>query len=103
MVSMDEWVVAYTEDDGPAFVEFGADQMGDFQFGLRSGNNDYCIPERAEQPTVKQRSRRAKGRQGRGWELNHTKSKLGMIRLPTPGIVVTNGALALWREVTDKL
>ena len=52
IISMDEWDVDYMEEEGPAFIEFGADQMGEFQFGLTSGNIDYRITERGEQPGV---------------------------------------------------
>ena len=46
IVSMDEWEVDYMEEEGPAFIEFGSDQMGEFRFGLTSGNIDYRITER---------------------------------------------------------
>lgn len=52
IVSMDEWDVEYVEEEGPAFIEFGADQMGKFQFGLTSGNIDYRITKRGGQPAV---------------------------------------------------
>jgi hypothetical protein len=51
IVSMDEWEVDDGEE-GPAFIEFGTDQMGEFQVGLTSGNIDYRITERGEQPAV---------------------------------------------------
>src|SRR6516165_2202457 len=40
------------QEEGPAFIEFGADQMGEVQFGLTSGNIDYRLTERGGQPTV---------------------------------------------------
>ncbi len=49
---MDEWDVEYMEEEGPAFIEFGADQMGEFRFGLTSGNIDYRITERGGQPAI---------------------------------------------------
>jgi hypothetical protein len=52
IVSMDEWDVSYVEEEGPAFIEFGADQMGEFRFGLTSGNIDYRITDRGGQPAV---------------------------------------------------
>jgi hypothetical protein len=52
IVSMDEWDMDYVEGEGPAFIEFGADQMGEFQFGLTSGNTDYRITDRAGQPAA---------------------------------------------------
>jgi hypothetical protein len=52
IVSMDEWDVDYVEEEGPAFIEFEADQMGEFRFGLTSGNIDFRITERGGQPAV---------------------------------------------------
>jgi hypothetical protein len=52
IVSMDEWDVDWMEEEGPAFIEFGAGQMGEFRFGLTSGSIDYRITERGEQPAV---------------------------------------------------
>jgi hypothetical protein len=52
IVSMDGWDVDATGEDGPAFIEFGADQMGDFRFGLTSGNTDYRITERDGLPAA---------------------------------------------------
>ena len=37
IVSMDEWDVDYMEEEGPAFIEFGADHKGEFRVGLTSG------------------------------------------------------------------
>jgi hypothetical protein len=45
IVSRDEWEVD-DKEEGPAFIEFGADQMGEFRFGLTSGNIDYRITKR---------------------------------------------------------
>jgi hypothetical protein len=56
---MDEWDVSYVEEEGPAFIEFGADQMGEFRFGLTSGNIDYRITDRAGSPPS--------NRPGRAW------------------------------------
>jgi len=52
IVSMDECDVDYIEEEEPAFIEFGADQMGEFQVGLTSGNIDYRITERGGQPAA---------------------------------------------------
>jgi hypothetical protein len=52
IVSTDEWDGDYTEEEGPAFIEFGADQMGEFRFGLTSGNIDYRITDWGGQPAV---------------------------------------------------
>jgi len=52
IVSMDAWDVDDMEEEGPAFIEFGADQMGEFWFGLTRGNIDYHITERGGQPAA---------------------------------------------------
>jgi len=46
IVSMDAWDVDFMEEEGLAFIEFGHDPMGEFQFDLTRGNNDYCITDR---------------------------------------------------------
>jgi hypothetical protein len=50
---MEEWDVGYVEEEGPAYIEFGADQMSEFGFGLTSGNIDYRITDRGGQPAAK--------------------------------------------------
>jgi hypothetical protein len=52
IVSLDEWDLDYVEEKRPAFIEFGADQMGEFRFGLTSGNIDYRITDRGGQAAV---------------------------------------------------
>ena len=49
IASMDAWDVDYVEEEGPAFIEFGAAQMGEFRFGLTSGNINYRLTERGGQ------------------------------------------------------
>ncbi len=49
---MDERGVDYVEEEGPAFIEFGADRMGEFRFGLTSGSIDYRITDRGGQPAA---------------------------------------------------
>jgi hypothetical protein len=49
---MDEWGVDCVDEEGPAYIECGAHQMGEFQVGLTSGNIDYRITERAGQSAV---------------------------------------------------
>ena len=49
---MNQWDVDYMEKEGPAFIEFGADQMGEFRFGLTNGNIDYRITDRGGQASV---------------------------------------------------
>jgi hypothetical protein len=52
IVSMDQWDVDYMEQEGPAIIEFGAEQTGEFRFGITSGTIDYRITERRGQPTA---------------------------------------------------
>ena len=52
IVSMDEWNVDDMQKEGPAFIEFGADQMGKFRFGLTSGDIDYLITNRGKLPAL---------------------------------------------------
>jgi hypothetical protein len=52
IVSTDEWDVGDVEEEEPAFVEFGAGQMGQFLVGLTSGNIDYRLTVRGGQPAV---------------------------------------------------
>ena len=50
ILSMDEWDV--DEEEVQAFIEFGAEQLGEFRFGLTIGNIDYRITERGGRPAV---------------------------------------------------
>jgi hypothetical protein len=52
IVSMSEWDEGYFNEEAQAFIEFEADQMGEFQFGLTSANIDYRITERGGQPAA---------------------------------------------------
>lgn len=52
ILSMGAWNLDYVKEEGPAFIDFGADRMGEFRFGLTSGNIDYRITERGGPPTV---------------------------------------------------
>jgi len=82
IVSMDEWDVDYVEEEGTAFIELGADQMGEFRFGLTSGNIDYRITERGEQPAVEwtwEGKDEMDPCTGRGWALLEGDELHGMI------------------------
>ena len=48
IISMEEWDMDAKE--GLAFIEFGADQLGEFRFGLTSGRIDYRVSKRGGQP-----------------------------------------------------
>jgi hypothetical protein len=82
IVSMDAWDVEYVEAEGPAFIEFGADQMGEFRFGLTSGHIDYRITDRGGQPTVEWTWEGMDERDpcmGRGWAVLEGDELHGMI------------------------
>jgi hypothetical protein len=67
---MDEWDVDHVGEEGPGFIDFGAAQMGDFQFGLTGGNLDYRITDRGGQPAVEwtwEGMDEMDPRTGRGW------------------------------------
>jgi hypothetical protein len=81
IVSMDEWDVHDTEDD-PAFIEFGSDQLGEFQVGLTSGNIDYRLTERGELPAVEwswEGMDEMDPCTGRGWAILEGEELRGMI------------------------
>jgi hypothetical protein len=49
IVSLDESDVDCVKEESPAFIEFGADRMGQFLVGLTRGNLDYRLTERCGQ------------------------------------------------------
>jgi hypothetical protein len=49
IASMDEWDVDYVEEEGPALIAFGTDQMGELRFGSGPGRAwTRWTPARAE-------------------------------------------------------
>src|SRR5262245_5620102 len=52
IVSMDQWDVEDAGEEGPACIEFGPDQSGEFRFGLTSGDIDYRLTERDGKPAA---------------------------------------------------
>ena len=48
IVAMDGWDVDYRETKEPAFIEFGADQMGDFWFKLTGGDIEHLNQIRSD-------------------------------------------------------
>lgn len=50
--SMTEWDDDYLNEEVEAFIEFGADDLGSFQFGYVQGEMDYCTTERDGKPAV---------------------------------------------------
>ncbi len=82
IVSMDEWDVDDTVEEGPAFIEFGADRMGEFRFGLTSGHIDYRITDRGGRPAVEwtwEGMDEMDPCTGRGWAVLEGEELQGMI------------------------
>ena len=52
IVSMTEWDEDYLNEEVEAFIEFGANDLGSFQFGYVQGEMDYCTTERDGKPAV---------------------------------------------------
>ena len=80
IVSMDGWHVA--EEDGLAFIEFGVDPRGEFQFGLTSGSIDYGITEWGGQPAAEwtwEGMDEMDPLDGRGWAVLEDDELHGMI------------------------
>jgi hypothetical protein len=52
IVSMSMWDEDYLNEEVEAFIEFGRNEMGTFQFGYVSGQTDFRTTERAGKPAV---------------------------------------------------
>jgi hypothetical protein len=52
IVSMSTWAEDYFNMEVQAFIEFGKDQQGEFQFGLVQGGISYRLTERNGKPAV---------------------------------------------------
>ncbi len=50
--SMSTWDKDYIDTEVPGYFEFGADNLGSFQFGYVQGDVDYRATERGEKPAV---------------------------------------------------
>jgi hypothetical protein len=82
IVSMETWDEDYFNEVVQAFIEFGADQLAEFQFGLTSGNIDYRITERGVQPAAEWTWEGMDGMDpctGRGWAVLEGDELHGMI------------------------
>jgi hypothetical protein len=82
IVLIDKWDVNSMKAEGPPFIEFRDDQMGEFRFGLTSGNIDYRITERDGQPAVEwtwEGMDETAPRTGRGWATLERDSLHGMV------------------------
>jgi hypothetical protein len=81
-VSMSGWDEDYVNEEVQAFIEFGADRMGEFQVGLTSGNIDYRITERGGLPAAEwtwEGMDEMDPRTGRGWAVLEGDELHGMI------------------------
>jgi len=52
IVSMTEWDEDYLNEEVEAFIDFGANDLGSFQFGYVQGDIDYQTTERDGKPAV---------------------------------------------------
>ena len=50
--SMSMWDKEYIDEEVPGYMEFGADNLGSFQFGYVQGDVDYRVTERGDKPAV---------------------------------------------------
>ena len=50
--SMSMWDKEYIDEEVPGYIEFGADNLGSFQFGYVQGDVDYPVTERGDKPAV---------------------------------------------------
>ena len=50
--SMSMWDKDYIDEEVPGYFEFGADNLGSFQFGYVQGYVDYRATERGDKPAV---------------------------------------------------
>lgn len=82
IVSMSAWDVDYFEEEGPAIIDFGTDQMGEFRFGLVSGSIDYRITQRDGKSAVEfswEGMDEMDPCTGRGWAILEENELHGMI------------------------
>jgi len=50
--SMSMWDKDYIDEEVPGYFEFGANDLGSFQFGYVQGDVDYRVTQRGDKPTV---------------------------------------------------
>jgi hypothetical protein len=84
IVSMSTWDEDYFNEEVQAFLEFRKDGLGEFQFGLVSGEMDYRETTRDGQPAVEwswDGSDESAPATGRGWALLRDGELHGMIFL----------------------
>ncbi|HEY8506101.1 MAG TPA: plasmid pRiA4b ORF-3 family protein [Gemmataceae bacterium] len=70
IASMEEWGADYIDAEVPAYIEFGGDNMGEFQFGYVRGEIDYRPGTRDGDPAVEfswEGEEELEPVSGRGW------------------------------------
>ena len=50
--SMSMWDKDYIDEEVPGYFEFGANDLGSFQFGYVQGDVDYRVTQRGDKPAV---------------------------------------------------
>ncbi len=50
--SMSMWDKDYIDEEVPGYFEFGANDLGSFQFGYVQGELDYRVTERGDKPAI---------------------------------------------------
>jgi hypothetical protein len=83
IVSMSAWEDDYLDEEVEAFVEFGEDDIGSFQFGYVSGQIDFRATQRDGKPAVEFSWDGGDGADGtplsgRGWALLENDGLIGM-------------------------
>ena len=81
--SMSMWDKDYIDEEVPGYIEFGADNLGSFQFGYVQGGVDYRVTERGDKPAVEFSFEGGDGADGtpcsgRGWMTLDCETLTGM-------------------------
>jgi hypothetical protein len=84
IVSMTEWDEDYLNAEVEAYIEFGADGLGSFQFGYVQGDIDFQTVQRDGEPAVEFSWEGGDGADGtpltgRGWAILDGGALIGMI------------------------
>lgn len=84
IVSMTEWDVDYLNEEGEVYIEFGARDLGSFQFGYVQGDLDCRMTERDGKPAIEFSWEGGDGADGtplmgRGWAILDNDELNGMI------------------------
>ena len=82
--SMTMWDKDYIDEEVPGYFEFGADDLGSFQFGYVQGDVDYRVTQRDGKPAIEFSFEGGDGADGtpcsgRGWLAMEAESLTGML------------------------